>query len=248
MNTIEKGNRIPALPYKVSDFEQQYLEVRKKEQRYYTNDQITSLPDISDEHPHYAEWQFRKKSCNRLVAYLKKAKMPINILEVGCGNGWLSSKMADVENTTVTGVDINAMELKQGSIVFKHKRNLYFQYGDIRDGMFENQKFDIIVFAASVQYFPSLSQILQKTFGLLTQGGEIHILDSPLYGDGETIAAKERTKSYYQSLGFPSMEAFYFHHALSDLKPFNFKIMFNPFSITNKLLRKHDPFYWISIP
>jgi protein-L-isoaspartate O-methyltransferase len=45
-------------------------------------------------HRHYHEWQIRKASSNRLVKYLAKKQKILEILEVGCGNGWLSAKLS----------------------------------------------------------------------------------------------------------------------------------------------------------
>jgi ubiquinone/menaquinone biosynthesis C-methylase UbiE len=228
-------------------FEEIYLEVRKKEQRFYTDKEVNLLPEISKTHVHYKEWQIRKVSATKLINYLKKKKGPLNVLEVGCGNGWLSSKLADIENATITGLDINRVELNQAASVFGNKCNLSFEYGDLRDGIFSNRKFDIIVFAASLQYFPSIAHIINAAWPLLSLKGEIHILDTPLYKASEILPAQQRCKNYYDHLGFPEMRAFYFHHPFSHLYQFGYTIMHNPFSTINSLLKKGSPFYWLYI-
>jgi len=228
-------------------FEKLYLEIRKKEQRIYPDEQVALLPDISQSHIHYKEWQLRKISAGRLLGYLKKKNKPLKILEVGCGNGWLSAKLADIEKTTVVALDINHVELKQGASVFGNKTNLYFEYGDIRDEAFAKREFDIIIFAASLQYFPSLARILRAAVGLLALKGEVHILDTPLYKDDEIERARQRTKNYYALAGFPEMGVFYYHHPFGGLKHFKHRIMYNPFSALNKLFRKISPFYWVCI-
>jgi len=247
MNDMEISNAVSDGSSILSEFEKQYLEIREKERQYYTDEQVSLLPDIPGTHPHYTEWKYRKISSDRLIAYLGKIKKPIKILEVGCGNGWLASKIAAISNTMVTGIDINKTELKQAASVFKNKKNLHFLYGNIQEGILLDQKFDIIVFAASIQYFPSLVQLLQNALKLLAKNGEIHILDSPLYKEQDIILAKQRAKIYFEKLGFPGMAAFYFYHKLSDLHSFIFKVLYDPFSLTCKLLKKHHPFYWVRI-
>ncbi|MDB5221366.1 MAG: class SAM-dependent methyltransferase [Chitinophagaceae bacterium] len=227
-------------------FEEQYIRVRKNEQRIYTNEEVALLPDISPNHIHYAEWKIRKRSCNRLINYLRKKNRPLNILEAGCGNGWLSSKMAEIDNTLVTGLDINITELKQACEIFNHKANLVFIYGDVHDKL-TSGSFDTIVFAASIQYFPSIKEILDTAFSLLNTGGEIHILDTFFYKKNEVKNAIERTKNYYTALGHNDMADYYFHHTVDELKAFDYQILSPKNSIINKLSGKTTPFPWIRI-
>ena len=67
-----------------------YLASRKKENRIYSDEQVVQLPFIEPTHIHYHEWQVRKRSALRLIHYLEKKNKPLSILEIGCGNGWLS--------------------------------------------------------------------------------------------------------------------------------------------------------------
>ena len=227
------------------NFEEVYINIRQKEQRIYTNEEVALLPGIYPDHIHYHEWQIRKRSSERLINYLDKKNKPLKILEIGCGNGWLSAKMADVPNSKVTGLDINLTELKQAFEVFD-KPNLSFIYGDIHDSL-RGSTFDIIVFAASIQYFPSLKEIISKALLLLNPGGEIHILDTPFYENDEVENAIERTKKYYTGLGHPEMATHYFHHNINELKNFKHEFLSRGDTILNKLLRKNDPFPWIRI-
>ena len=227
------------------NFEDLYINIRQKEHRVYTNEEVALLPGIYPDHIHYHEWQIRKRSSERLINYLNKKNKSLKILEVGCGNGWLSAKMADIADSKVTGLDINLTELKQAFEVFD-KPNLSFIYGSVHD-KFRGPSFDIIVFAASVQYFPSLKEIISRALLLLNPGGEIHILDTPFYENTEVENAIERTKKYYTGLGYPEMAAYYFHHNINELKNFKHQFLYRGDSIINKLLGKNDPFSWIRI-
>src|SRR5215203_4755336 len=75
-------------------FEKLYMQLRKKEQRLYTDEEVRNLPQVIAAHPHFKEWQLRKKSCGRLIEYLDQKNKPLHILEIGCGNGWLSAQLA----------------------------------------------------------------------------------------------------------------------------------------------------------
>lgn len=228
-------------------FEESYIALRKKEGTLYTDEEVQLLPLISKDHLHYKEWQVRRRSAQRLRHYLKQFKKPLKILEVGCGNGWLSNHLAQLSGSTVTGIDINATELQQAVTVFGHQRNLKFIHGDIREGALSRGQFDIIVFAAAIHYFSSFSAIIGLTLQHLRANGEIHLIDSHFYTEKEASAAKLRTEKYYSAAAFPELSGFYFHHKFSDLHPFNYKVMLKPNYLRKILLRDNNPFSWISI-
>ncbi|HEX4850375.1 MAG TPA: class I SAM-dependent methyltransferase, partial [Puia sp.] len=225
-------------------FEVSYLLARQKEYRIYTDDEVRQLPYISKEHRHSEEWTIRKKSCDRLIRYLESKRNSLNILEVGCGNGWLAYQLSRMPGCKVIGLDINLAELRQAARVFDKNSKLKFVYGDIRAGILKDLKFDVIIFAASIQYFHSLSEILNVSLRQLNKEGEIHIIDSKLYKTNEVRAAKERSRLYYETLGLPHMAQYYYHHCINEIKPYHHRILRNPASIINKLFN-HDPFFWI---
>jgi ubiquinone/menaquinone biosynthesis C-methylase UbiE len=143
------------------------------------------------------------------------------------------------------GIDINQVEINQARRIFK-KENLQFRSTDFNPEKFPETRFDVVVFAASLQYFSPLKTMLQKVQQCLTANGEIHVLDTLFYSSASVADAIKRTESYFSNQGYPEMASCYFHHQLDDLRGFNFKILFNPNNMINKLLKK-DPFYWICI-
>jgi 2-polyprenyl-3-methyl-5-hydroxy-6-metoxy-1,4-benzoquinol methylase len=235
------------LQKKMDAFERQYHNVRLTEQRIYSNEEIAMLPEISPSHIHYAEWNIRKKSCDRLVQFLTKKNKKLNILEAGCGNGWLAAKMAAIKNANVTGIDINRIELMQAVTAFEKRDNLHFSYGDIRTSGLTQHSFDVIVFASSIQYFSSLENIINAALLLLNEDGEINIIDTPFYSDYEVANASKRTEEYYASLGFREMSEYYFHHSIKELRQFNYKVLYNPSAIIGRWKKKQFPFHWIII-
>ena len=120
-------------------------------------------------------------------------------------------------------------------------------YVHVEPGVFKEKKFDSIVFAASIQYFPSLSETVKKILRLLKPGGEIHIIDSHFYPLADLSEAKHRSVLYYELAGFPEMAAYYFHHSLDELQDFNYSILYNPKKLANKFSQNKNPFYWICI-
>lgn len=234
-----------ALP--VHAFEKLYIELRYTEGRIYNEKEIAELPIVAAADPHHKEWLLRKNSCDKLKRYIKRHPKICNILEVGCGNGWLSAQLTSVTKGCVTGVDINVLELEQARKVFNNIPNLNFMEGDIRDGILGDNKYDLIVFAASVQYFKSLKEILKTATKYLALQGEIHIIDTHFYKPDEVLLARVRSKNYFTEKGFPEMSDYYFHHNIKDLQGFPFVVLHDPHSRISKLLFNRNPFHWIAI-
>lgn len=224
------------------DFEELYIAVREHENKIYTDAQLQILPDFDI---YSREWEIRSRSSSRLLAYLERKRKSLRILEVGCGNGWLSAKLADIPNSYVVGLDINREEINQANRVFK-KANLDFIYDSFNDNTFDKEKFDVVVFAASLQYFPSVVAVLRQAESLLSRGGEIHIIDTPFYDPVDAAKAAERCSDYYTAMGVPQMAGHYFHHSISEFWGFKFRVLFNPTNLLNRLFKK-DPFYWVAI-
>ncbi len=228
-------------------FEKKYILILTLENRLITDAELMLLPEIAGDHRYYGEWQMRKSSARRLIRHLSAPGKPLEILEVGCGNGWLSHRLAEIPGSTVTGLDINVTELQQAARVFRNVPNLRWVQGDIRSGMLGDHRYDRIIFAASVQYFPFLKEILYTALANLSPDGEIHILDTPLYKTGELEKARDRTLTYYTSFGYPEMADFYYHHTIDDLFSFRSAFLYNPQSIRNRWQRVKNPFPWVRI-
>src|ERR1700761_7726038 len=107
-------------------FANKYTGLRKKEGRTYSDSEVQRLPSISSLHTFYKEWAIRKRSCKKLLRYIKKKGRIQNILEVGCGNGWLSAQLATHTTADVVGLDLNDIELEQARKLFGTVQNLSF--------------------------------------------------------------------------------------------------------------------------
>lgn len=228
-------------------FEKKYILIRTLENRLITDEELIRLPEIAGNHRYYGEWLMRKSSSQRLLRHLSAPGKPLDILEIGCGNGWLAHRLAEIPGSEVTGLDINFTELQQAARVFRNVANLRWIQGDIRSGILGEHRFDRIIFAASIQYFPFLKEILYTASANLSPDGEIHILDTPFYKTAELEKARERTRAYYTSFGYPEMADFYYHHTVADLHSFHPAFLYNPQSIRNRWQRIKSPFPWVRI-
>jgi len=240
-NTIKIQNAVYiGSPINVS-FSDAYLKVRDLEGRVYSDELVSRLPYMPKNHEQQTEWKLRQKSTNRFVEHLGNTSDK-KLLEIGCGNGWFTAHCSKQVKNAI-GVDINLPELEQGARVFKQS-NIQFLYWDIFSEIPFTQKFDVIVLNAVVQYFPDFEKLKGRLLELLSEKGEIHIIDSPFYKDEEVKEAKERTMSYYTKMGVKQMSEYYHHHSFDVIKDFD--VLYQPTnSRISKLLKGKDmPFGW----
>jgi SAM-dependent methyltransferase len=196
-------------------FQALYEKARSAEQRVLADEQVAELPDGSALW-NASEWRIRKRSLDRLIRTLREARSGPRILEVGCGNGWLSARLQG-EGFDVLGIDLFTKELEQAARVFGNGPR--FVRSDLFHAGIPERSFDVIVFAASFQYFPDPAGTIARARELLASDGVIHILDTMLYRSPvEATAAKERSRKYYDMIGVPEMTAYYHAHTLDDLR------------------------------
>lgn len=203
--------------------ERLYIAVRSAEHRVISDDILKLLPYPPQYYVHYSEWHIRARSFERFSRSLKKKDL--NILDLGCGNGWMANKLY-LSGHRVTGIDINLVELEQAEKVFGTNERLQWVYADIlKDGV-TNHPFDLIVLGASCQYFHDITVLTDTLRNLLAPGGQIHLLDSFFYSKDNFDAAVLRTKDYYLNIGYPQMAEYYYHHLSSDLKQLGYKKLY----------------------
>ena len=224
-----------------------YLSVREKEGRLYSDEIVARLPSVPDGHPLRDEWRARSASALRLTKYLSRDSEPRTILDLGCGNGWLSNLLCQAGHHVI-GVDLNEHELKQAARVFASNRGLCFLEADIFAAPFQSESFDVILLSSVIQYFEDLPAVLNTLLRYLKPAGEIHIIDSPLYSDDESTGAVERSRRYYSALGFPQMADHYFHHRKSDLEAFDADWLYRHPSCLKRWWGGIDsPFPWVVV-
>lgn len=230
-----------------TSFESAYLKVREAENRVLTDEMVKKLPFTSSKLAHAKEWKLRQFSAEKVQSYFGKKNL--QILDLGCGNGWFSNCISEADNL-VLGIDVNMLELKQASRVFQNNK-LKFCYGDVFKAQLPVNYFDTVTLNASVQYFPNFQVLINRLFQVLKNEGEIHLIDSPIYQVSEVAEAKNRTTNYYKSVGFPEMSEHYFHRTWNELKPFNHQVLYSPTSILNRVKKlvnsSYSPFPWVVI-
>lgn len=247
---LEQVNGVIRISDVDDTFEKIYLNSRAKEKRIYTDDEIKLLPYASTLNPHKSEWAIRARSFLRFRKYFSRKKSRLNVLDLGSGNGWMTGQLAKEFDHNYYCVDINLHELEQAARVFC-EHNITFIYADLLTTSFPNNVFDIVIVNSALQYFQNISTLIKEIFFITKSYGEIHIIDSPFYKNGELINARNRTLKYYQSIGIPEMTKYYYHHSISELKYLRYSYLYNPYSFKKKLtdlfFEKDSPFPWIVV-
>ncbi|HEY0976715.1 MAG TPA: class I SAM-dependent methyltransferase [Flavobacteriales bacterium] len=192
-----------------SDFEQEYAAVRTRERRVLNDDQVRLLPDGSAL-PNASEWRIREAGMLRLLGCLKVHAPAGQVLEIGCGNGWLAARMQRAGHHVV-GIDPFTAELEQAARVFPD--GPVFVRAQPFTPALPRDHFDAVVFAASIQYFADADAVLQRALQLVRPGGRVHVLDTILYPDAAAArAAVERSNAYFTRMGHPGMIGRYHAH------------------------------------
>lgn len=229
-------------------FEERYLQVRAAEGRLGEDHWVSELPWVSARHPLSSEWRTREWTMSRFLRS-RDGRRVQRTLDLGCGNGWFSHQLMRISQEVV-GLDVNREELRQAARVFG-RPGLVFCLGDVFEVDWTEPCFDLITLNASVQYFPNLAQLLDRLLQLLRPEGEIHLLDSPLYAQGETAQARTRTQQYFSGMGMASMSAHYFHHTKASLDGVQYTCMYRPDGLLPWVKRRvfphRSPFPWIRI-
>lgn len=228
-------------------FEESYLVIRRREDRFLNEGQILALPERAPNPSHTREWKVRLRSGSLLRDHLHHHRMK-TVLELGCGNGWLTNFLSkSVES--VIGLDINLTELEVGAKLFDEP---VFAYGNIESEEFVlPTSVDAIVIASAIQYFENPVRLVNTLLNYLTPGGEIHIIDSPIYRDEQASSqARVRSLRYFTSLNveFPT---YYQHHSFEDFGTIPINVLYNPDDVFSRINRwigwEIRPFPWLII-
>jgi len=159
---------------------------------------------------HSADWKIRARSFNVLVKnVLTRLQDPLErslkIIDLGAGNGWLSNRLA-AQGDRVIAVDLLVNE-QDGLGAWKFYAHSFtpvqaeFNHLPVMDHFA-----DAVIFNASFHYSENYVETLREALRVLSPGGWIVILDSPVYRRGESGAemVREREEQFREKYGFAS--------------------------------------------
>jgi ubiquinone/menaquinone biosynthesis C-methylase UbiE len=157
-----------------------------------------------------AMWEMRSKTYRYferkvLGAMERDRGRPLNILDLGAGNGWMSYRLA-LRNHQPVALDIFS-DSRDGLLAARHyPRNFSLLEADFGSLPFEKNSFDLALFNSSFHYSIDYAATLAEVRRCLRSSGAVVILDSPVYRrreDGERMAS-ERHQEFAARYGFAS--------------------------------------------
>lgn len=184
-------------------FASEYARHRAQEGRGYTGAALLHLPYIR-RGPHVAQWRVRARSFEAFMAKVlrpaaERVQRPLDVLDLGAGNGWLSYRIAleghhavalDIRNDSVDG--LGAAGPFRSRVTQMECIVAPFDAVPLPDS-----SIDIALFNASLHYATGLAAVLREAQRVTRAGGSIAILDSPFYrreADGFAMVEEKRER------------------------------------------------------
>jgi SAM-dependent methyltransferase len=100
-----------------------------------------------------------------------------NVLDVGCGAGWLARRLAErVPEGRVVGMDISDEMVRRARRNCAQLAHVMFVVGGVEEIPWEGQFFDKVISVESAYYWPDPAGGLREIFRVLREGGSAWIL------------------------------------------------------------------------
>ena len=187
----------------LESFAAEYARYRAEEGRGYTGTQLLQLPYLTDG-PHASQWAIRARTFDAFMAQIlrpaaARLNRPLEVLDLGAGNGWLSYRVSleghhafalDIRNDSVDGLGASAPFRR----IEPTMQILVAPFEAIPLG---SASMDIALFNASLHYATDLRAVLREALRVTRPGGQIAILDTPFYmreHDGLAMVAEKRMR------------------------------------------------------
>jgi ubiquinone/menaquinone biosynthesis C-methylase UbiE len=113
-------------------------------------------------------------------AFLGEIDFPsaARVLDVGCGTGVLTRRLARLERVaSVVGVDAAGSLLARAGELAADIDNIEFQEADARALPFEDAAFDIVVFDSTLSHVPEPESAVAEAFRVLRPSGRLAVFD-----------------------------------------------------------------------
>ena len=166
-----------------------------------------------------AQWEIRAKSYDYLAHKVlptieSKLKRPLDVLDLGAGNGWLSYRLALRQHHPVA-LDIFGDSSDGLGSARHYPLKFPLIEADFDHLPFPSLGFDLAIYNSSIHYSADYVRTLTEARRVLRPGGTIIIMDSPVYRrreDGLRMVS-ERHENFARQYGFrsdalPSIEFF----------------------------------------
>lgn len=177
----------PAAAARFAPFLADYTRIRQAEQRgsddpaYYLG-----LPDCPPAHPIAAQWALRRRT---FAAFLRRV-LPrlgscLRVVDLGAGVGWLSHRLA-LRGYHPMAVDLTTDD-RDGLGAGRHYHPAWPRVQAEFDRLpLTAGAADLVIFNASLHYSTDYEVTLAEALRVLTPGGTVAVLESPIYRHPES--------------------------------------------------------------
>ena len=183
---------------RLEPFVRQYRIVRQREgRRPDAPDYYRRLPTVAPGDPHARDWQVRRETYHHLLGHvLATGALPLRILDLGAGSGWLSHRVAALGHHAVA-VDAIDDEVDGLGATRHYATDFASVQADFDALPFAPGQFDLVVFNGSLHYAADTAATLERAHRVLAPGGALVVMDSPMFradGDGSAMAGATRQR------------------------------------------------------
>jgi SAM-dependent methyltransferase len=196
-------------------FVHDYQQVRAQEGRgSFSSSYYLSLPYADLTGRNTWQWSIRSISFRYLLRRVlrpieKSFARPLDILDIGAGNGWLSYRLAQRGHLPVA-VDLLENDADGLGAARHYCHSLGWLFPRCRAEMdrlpFGGGQFDLVIFNASLHYSEDYCATIREAARCLRPGGHLLIVDSPFYRREQSghQMAHERKQQFLRTFGFAS--------------------------------------------
>jgi SAM-dependent methyltransferase len=167
-------------------------------------DQFYLRAEQSAAHAEFCELVYGKNLCqhgmadmNQIGEMIKALEFTANdrIIDLGCGNGFITEYLADIIGAPITGVDFSEVTIERAMRRVLGKRRIKFEVGDIRNLHYPADSFTKAISIDTHYFVDDFDSFLLGLLKILTPQGKIGIFSDEGLGiegnDERTIMANE---------------------------------------------------------
>jgi SAM-dependent methyltransferase len=173
--TAERADRLER-------FVRQYRLVRERDgYRTREADYYRRLPTVSAADPQAGRWLIRRETYHHLLGHVLAAgPLPLHILDLGAGSGWLSHRLASLGHRAVA---VDALDDPVDGLGAARHYTARFPLvqADFDALPFVGGQFDLVVFNGSLHFAPDTAATLAHAHRMLAAGGALVVMDSPMF-------------------------------------------------------------------
>lgn len=177
---------------------------------------------VYDEKDEVLYSKYGKISCRNIADYLKGYNFQ-NLLDIGCGTGYLLQMLSKEHEAQYTGLDLSEKMIEQAKS--KNIRNAQFVEGRSDALPFKDQSFDVVTCSQSFHHYPDTDDALQEARRVLKDNG-LYILSDTGVGPFRMFGVYLDDFMYRTFLNTGDCNVSYLEKMVKDLQRNGFEILY----------------------